>query len=564
MEIISRLGRRSAVAACIVLSACAVGPSGASAGIPLHDQAYGAFLAARYAVSRQDSAAAAQYYALGLRADPGNPGMVSEGFLAALLAGSPEARTLAAQLPGNQLATMLQGNQAALDGDFAKAGQVFATLPQDDLAGLVKPLLRAWASFGQGNAQVALSLLTPNFNNGPFSSVYILNAALIADAAHDDKDAAQFYGDVLSSAPDLRLAQILASWDARRGERGLAQAQFDTLAATHPNLRIAIPALRARMDQPVIHTATQGMAEAYLTLAGALNQPSQRFLRMTLLRFALQLRPDLTPARLMLAGAQAGGDTPQATPTQVQMHNALDTLAPVTPRDPLYAPVAVQEANLLATLNRPAEAIALLDKVIALVPPDAGVFADAGDILRNAGQNSDAIRYYDKAIAIFGANPPAVAWALYFDRGICEDALNNWAAAEPDLLRALALSPNQPYVLNYLGYSWAVRGEKLDQAKAMLQQAVGLDPNDGAIIDSLGFVTLRQGDTATALDLLIQAVELDPNNAEVNAHLGDAFWQAGQKLQADYQWHRALSLQPDAKLKAQIASELQGNFPAQP
>jgi tetratricopeptide (TPR) repeat protein len=532
--------------------------------VPIHDQAYGAFLAARYADSQQDSAAATKYYALGLRADPGNSGMVSEGFLAALLAGSPEAGKLAARLPGNNLAILLQGNQAALGGDFAQAGQIFGTLPQDDLAGLVKPLLLAWASFGQGNTQAALAMLTPNFNNGPFSTVYILNAALIADAGGDEKDAAQFYGDVLSSAPDLRLAQILASWDARQGEMGLAQAQFDTLATVHPDLRIAIPALRVQMGRPVIHTATQGMAEAYLTLAGALGQPSQSFLRMTLLRFALQLRPDLTPARMLLAGAQAGGDNPQAAPTPVQMRNALDTLAPVTPQDPLYAPVAVQEADLLAALNRPAEAVVLLEKVVALSPPDAGVFADAGDVLRVAGQNEAAIPYYDKAIAVFGANPPAGAWTLFFDRGICEDGLNNWAAAEPDMLRALALSPNQPYVLNYLGYSWALRGEKLDQAKAMLQQAVGLDPNDGAVIDSLGFVTLRLGDTATALNLLTQAVELTPDSAEVNAHLGDAFWQAGQKLQADYQWHRALALQPDAKLKAQITAELQQNFPAQP
>jgi Flp pilus assembly protein TadD len=94
------------------------------------------------------------------------------------------------------------------------------------------------------------------------------------------------------------------------------------------------------------------------------------------------------------------------------------------------------------------------------------------------------------------------------------------------------------------------------QAHAMLTQAVGLDPNEGAIIDSLGFVDLRQGDTGAAVKLLTEAVEMDPDDAEINAHLADAFYAAGEKLQADYQWHRALALNPDPKLQAEIQGKL--------
>jgi Flp pilus assembly protein TadD len=121
---------------------------------------------------------------------------------------------------------------------------------------------------------------------------------------------------------------------------------------------------------------------------------------------------------------------------------------------------------------------------------------------------------------------------------------------------ALALAPNQPYVLNYIGYSWALRGENLPEAQNMLQEALGVDPDEGAIIDSLGYVNLRRGDTATALKLLTHAVHLDPDDAEVNAHLGDAFWAAGLHLQAGYQWQRALGLQPNPKLQAQIEDKL--------
>jgi tetratricopeptide (TPR) repeat protein len=559
MKMISRISGRGAVAACIMLSACATaGPSGA-ADYDKRGDAYGAFLAARYADAQNDPAAATTFYMQALRADPNNQALIAEGFLAALMAGSPQAQVLATQVPSNTLAALLRGNQAALNGDFAQAGLIFGALPQDDLMGLVKPLLLAWTQFGRGDAQGALAGLGPYFNSATFGAVYVLNAAVIADAAHDEKDATQLYGAVGSDQPNLRLAQFLASFYARQGKTVQAEQVLAALAAAHPDLQIALPALQANISKPVVRTATQGMAEAYLTLAGSLGQPSQVVLRTIFLRAALMLRPDLTAARLLLAGGQAGND-PAATPTAQQLQNALDTLQPIRSNDPLYAPAALQEANLLAALNRPKDAVALLDRLIAATPGNAGLLASAGDVLRDANQPAAAIPYYDKAIAAAGTPAPAGAWTLYFDRGICEDQLGNWPAAQPDVLRALALAPNQPYLLNYLGYSWAMRGEKLDEAKHMLQQAVGLDPNDGAVMDSLGFVDIKQGETAAAVALLTQAVQLDPDDAEVNAHLGDAFWQAGQKLQADYQWQRALALNPDAKLRGELTGKLQQYF----
>lgn len=555
----SFLSRRGAVAVCILLSACAAGPGGVASDPP-SDRAYGAFLSARYAEAQHDPGLASQYYAQALRVEPGNPQLVDEGFLAALLAGSPEAEKLAAEVPANALAAMLRGNQAAQNGDYAAANRIFSQLPQDEMIGLIRPLLLAWTIFGQGDAEQALAVLKPHFDNGPFSPVYVLNGALMADAVHDNALAAQLYDQASGGPTNLRLAEILGSWHQRRGQPELAAQDLAVLVAAHPNLQISLPQLQAQLGKPVIDTATQGLAEAYLTLAGSLDAPSQSFLRITLLHFALMLRPDLTPARLLLAGAQLGNQG--TTPMPAQMRNALATLQPVTPDDPLYGPVAMQQAQLLAALNQPAEAVALLDKLSAAAPNDPGLPAGAGDVWRNAGQPAKALPYYNRALAMVGTPPPAAAWVLYFDRGLSEDGLGNWAAAEPDIVEALALSPDQPYVLNYLGYSWAMRGEHLDRAQAMLQRAVSLDPNDGAVLDSLGYVDLHMHLTHAAVAELTRAVELAPDDAEVNAHLGDAFWQAGQKLQADYQWQRALTLKPDAKLQAELKTKLHSYFPA--
>ena len=556
---------RAAIAACLLLSACAAQPEDSPAQLAkphlaASNPALGAFLAARYADSVNDPARAARFYATALKYDPTNPQLAEDGFLAGVLSGSPEAAQLAPRLPGNALAAMLRGNQAAMSGNYTAAAAFFTTLPDDQLGTMIEPLLLAWTQFGQGDEQTALNTLAPAFNSSAFGAVYVLNAALIADAAGDTKSAAQLYSAVSADSPNLRLAQILASWDARQGQYGRAEAVLAALAAAHPDLAIALPQLNAAIGTPVISTPAQGMAEAYLTLAASLSQPQAAFLRAVFLRFALQMRPDLSAARLLLADTQVNSSDPSYTPTRVQMQNALATLAPIPPSDPLYGPAALQQANLLATLGQTDQAAALLDGLIASHPDNAALLATAGDIRRNAGQCQQALPYYQKAIALSGSPPPPDAWPLFFDRGICEDQTGRWSAAEPDIEHALQLSPDQPYVLNYLGYNWALRHQNLDQAEAMLTKAVGLDPDDGAVLDSLGFIELQRGNTQQALATLTQAVELTPDNAEINAHLGDAFWQAGQPLQAGYQWDRALSLNPDPKLKAALEAKISQHF----
>ncbi len=560
MKLIPLTGRRGAAALCILLSACAAGPLNAIGGSGQPSSGYGAYLAARYADDTGDPAQAARYYRIALHAAPDNAQLISEGFMAGVLSGDAGTTALASRQPHNVLGTMLLGNHAASTGDFATAQADFTSLPQDDLTGLIKPLLIAWAQYGQGNEQAALNGLGPYFNNGNFGAVYVLNAALIADAAGDTKNAAQLYGAVDGSQPNLRMAQILASWDTRQGQNGQAMAELSALMAVHPDLAIALPAMQMQLNKPVIGSATDGMAEAYLTLAGSLTQPQAALLRIAFLRFALQLRPDLTAARLLLADTQTGADNTATPPTPVQMQNALDTLAPVAKTDPLYAPAAIQQANLLAALNRTDEAVALLTGLLVNAPHDPTLLSSIADTLREGSQFEAAIPYYTQAIAALGPNPPPGAWTLFFYRGICEDQLGHWDKAQPDMQMALQLSPSQPYVLNYMAYSWAVHGQNLPQAKDMLAKAVALDPNDGAVIDSLGYVEMKLGNTKQAITLLTQAVQLSADDAEVNGHLGDAFWQAGRPLQADYQWQRALSLHPDAKLKAELQGKITEHF----
>ena len=187
--------------------------------------------------------------------------------------------------------------------------------------------------------------------------------------------------------------------------------------------------------------------------------------------------------------------------------------------------------------------------------------ARLGDILRGRSRWADAARAYDEAIARAGVPIPA-DWSLFYARGIALERSNRWPQAEADFRRALELSPEQPYVLNYLGYTWVELGQNLAEARGMLERAVELRPNDGNIVDSLGWALFKLGDYPAAVRSLERAVELEPRSSVINDHLGDAYWMAGRRNEAHFQWSRALSLGPEPGEGPRIESKLREGLPA--
>ena len=152
-------------------------------------------------------------------------------------------------------------------------------------------------------------------------------------------------------------------------------------------------------------------------------------------------------------------------------------------------------------------------------------------------------------------------WALYYSRGIAYERSNQWNLAEADLEHALELKPDQPLVLNYLGYSWIDRGEKLHRGLKMIEKAVELRPDDGYIVDSLGWAHYRLGDYASAVEYLEKALELVPEDPTINDHLGDAYWKSGRMTEARYQWRRALQFKPDKEDVKPIEAKLDRGLP---
>ena len=216
----------------------------------------------------------------------------------------------------------------------------------------------------------------------------------------------------------------------------------------------------------------------------------------------------------------------------------------------------ISSSLLISTeLERTDEARKLLDKLIAERPKDVEAILALGHILRGRKKYAECADVYSKAIATI-TNAQKSDWLVYYFRGICFERARQWDTAEADLKKALELFPEQPQVLNYLGYSWIDQGVNLDEGMRMIRRAVEQRPEDGYIIDSLGWAYYRLGQYDEAVKHLERAVELRPEDPTINDHLGDVYWRVGRLHEAKFQWSHAQDLKPEPEELLKIEEKL--------
>ncbi len=512
--------------------------------------ALGAYLAGIVAGKRGDNQQAADFLFQALQRDPDAGQVRDPAFLFATLAGDPRAARLAGKSGAGLIAALVLANQAARQGDWKRAADGYAALPASPLTDAVRPLLLAWALQGAGETDHALRLLATVPSGSPLAAVAALQAGTIADFAGRVQAAAALYQTAQAVFPSTGLAtvQVIGGYLARNGHPEQGAAMVHELARRLPIIGLVEPGLVAALDRPVVNNPAQGLARAYMAIAIAMQEQGNGGKEAAgfMLRFALDLDPGLTAARLSVAELLAS-DHPDA---------ALAVLADVPGGDPLAPLVTLRTATLLAASGQTDASIARLQALADSMPRRPEPAQTLGDVLSDAKRYAEAIPAYDRAIEarrrLNDGHLSGDDWQLLFSRAVAYDRQDHWAQARADLDQALALSPTQPYVLNYLGYSLVERGLDLPRARLLIRRALDAKPDDGSIRDSLGWVMLRLGDVPGAVRTLERAAEQTPEDPTVNFHLGSAYWAAGRHNEAEDQWRWALVLGPEPSDSAKI------------
>lgn len=540
------------------LSGCA-GTNGFSGGLfsTEAESPYGAYLAGRHAASVNDNGEAATFYDVALKDQPNDPIILERAFMAAVTAGDmkravPLAKRLVAIEPGQRMARLTLSLADVKNGNYAAARDEIAEAAPGPFTALVGVLASAWAAAGEGNKALALEKLGAFEGRAAFSLFRAYHEALMLEVLGDTEGAGAAYQAAMetSGGGSIRVIQAYASFLARNGRTDDARTLLESFIALSPDHPLAEDELRrlnaGEMPAPLVTDAAEGVAEALYGLGSALATDPSSNLAELYLNLALYMRPDFDIARSLLAGTYEA---------QERWADAIAAYDKVGKGTPLYMTARIQSALSLDRLDKEAEAISILERLAKDDPEAVEPHVAMGDIYRAKEKYAEAAVQYDRAIALSG-EPDERDWTLYYARGICSERLGEWEKAEADLTLALELSDEHPLVLNYLGYSWIEQHRRLDEALAMIEKAVERRPNDGFIVDSLGWARYRLGEYDLAVRYLERAAELQPGDPTINEHLGDALWKVGRKIEARFQWRHALAQEPEEKREEILKKKL--------
>ncbi len=523
----------------------------------------GDYLVGRYAHVRGDYAAAAEHLRRALEEDPGNPALLRRTVSLLVADGRvEEAAALGSRLleidGQGRLARFVLGLEAARTGDFQEALGHVDPIAREGVYAILVPLAEGWMHTGAGSEAEALAALAPLGERAAYRPFFLLHAGLMHDMAGRQEDAEAMLREAVAlSSGSLRPTAALGSLLARAGRVREAWAVYDQYHAQNPTdvwSERAMAAAEAGVAPPrLVSDAREGLAEALFGTAAALPQREIEDAGLVYARLALFLRDDLDVARLLIAGIYE----------ELGHFAAAVAVYRGIPVESDFSWTArLRAAADLADLERVDEAVAALGAMVDEQPERADAASAMGDALRMNERYEEAADAYDIAVERTAA-VESRHWRLYYVRGIAFERTGAWSRAEADFLRALELEPDQPLVLNYLGYSWVEQRHRLDEAREMIERAVALRPDDGYIVDSLGWVAYRLGDFEEAVHQLERAVELVAGDPIINDHLGDAYWQVGRLNEARFQWRRVLTLEPEDELADQVRRKLADGLSAE-
>ncbi|MBR0959083.1 tetratricopeptide repeat protein [Bradyrhizobium japonicum] len=521
----------------------------------------GSYLAARHASVERDAASAAAFYRSALRTDPKNNELLDRAFISSVADGDiDEAVKLAERIltidKTNRVARLVVGVHDLKLKKYAAAQTNINQSIRGPITDLVATLLSGWAAYGAGDAKGGVATIDKLAGPEWYPLFKDLHTGMILELSGKEKDAGtRFERAYKLDDSMLRVTEAYARWLSRNKDSAAATTiyqAFDKKLARHPLIQDGLRETKAgKKMPPLVDSAQAGAAEALYGIGATLTRRGGEDLALVYLQLSLYLQPTHPLALLSLADLYESVKRPQM---------AIKVYERVPATSPLKRNAQIQLAIDLDSADRTDEAIKILKGVTTEDAKDLEAIMALGNIERGRKRFGDCGATYSRGIDVLPAGSDKANSVWYYYRGICEERSKQWAKAEADMKKALELQPDQPHVLNYLGYSWIDQGVNLDEGMKMIKRAVEQRPDDGYIVDSLGWAYYRIGNYEEAVKNLERAIDLKPEDPTINDHLGDAYWRVGRTLEAKFQWSHARDLKPEPeelpKIEAKIANGL--------
>ncbi|MDQ7813563.1 tetratricopeptide repeat protein, partial [Brevundimonas sp.] len=521
--------------------------------------AYGLYLSGRVASLRGQQAAGAELLARSQSLTPEQPQLGGEAFLASLFSGDLDAVVRLAPFVSDtplfagagRLARVVQSLR---DGDGATALTLLRAEPFPDPYGPVSTYLLPSVAAAGGDLDAALRPVEVATTETAGLVLRDQRAQLLESRRRFDEAEAEY--KALLAVPDgARLFRVhYGAFLERQGRRDEALDVYAAaLAGDGPDPRALAAGRRMSTGgrAPAAPTMPQIASDALAFAAMETSQVDIHQLSAIYLHFAAALHPDDT---ILLRLAESLDESHEDTAARA-------AFARVGPANPIiYAGAQLRLGVSLAEAERHDEALDAFLRADAAAPDQVAVSRML------AGQYFNLERY-EEALAVL--NRPTVNTAgqsvdIRFDRGRTLERLGRIEEAEAELWAALQMAPDDPELLNHLGYVWVDSGRRVEQGAEMIARAFAADPRNGTVQDSLGWAQYRRGQYETAVETLEAAVAKQPANAEINDHLGDAYWRVGRIREAGWQWNRVLTLEPEPERRAEVEQKLAAGLPGPP
>lgn len=515
----------------------------------------GSFLAGRGAYEDRRAKVAANYFEDALDSNWDNLVLQERAFKALLASGQVEkaeaiARRLVEAAPNYEVAKLVLGAVALKERRYKSVEKDLGGSSLNTLYGITSNVILAWSYIGNGNPELGYRTVEAITQDG-FKNFLVFQRALMADVGGNKQMARSLYEQAYDADPFVfSIVEAYARFLANNGEFDQSLEVIDRLlerGVSNIELEQLADKVRAKKRPGrMTENAQEGAAELLRGLSSALSREGASEPSLMLVRVAGYMNPK----SVQIAFATA--DFLERAERYEQANEIYENI----PQSSLhYHTALVRSAENLRELGKSEEAIKRLTNIVAVEPENLVAITALGDTLRFEKRYEESEKAYTRVLDMTGGER-LIDWHLFYVRGIAFERQKKWELAEADFKRALALYPDQPQVLNYLGYSWVDQGMNLEQALGMIETAVSLRPNDGYIVDSLGWAYYKLGRYEDAVETLERANRLTPSDPTISDHLGDAYWQVGRKREASFQWAKAKEMDPDDELLDKLEAKL--------